>query len=351
MKPAQVIKRVRNLRNAISININRARGREFIPNHRSSLAIETSSVCNLACRFCAYPKKTSPKVVMKDAFFKDCVRQALEMGYRKFPLTPCTGDIFMDRGIFNKFKFLDETSAVESYDFFTNFTVLKAHDIRRLLDLGKLTGLNITIYGCDAESFVAITQSTEKLYRRLVYNLETLLTEIGRRRFHLQFWVHAGVPSLRGRSSEITQLMERFREIGIPVKIKSGLYNNWGGLVTTNDVRGLPIDIAGPGLIYKKGACVELMTTVQVMATGIVNGCACRDTNATLRLGDLNEVPLRDLISSRNPRYMALIEQQQQGRFQTVCQSCDMYNSIYLNKSKYRGTAVETLDEFKRRIG
>jgi 2-iminoacetate synthase ThiH len=109
MKRAQLIKRVRNLRNAVSININRARGREFIPNYRGSLAIETSSVCNLACRFCAYPKKTSPKVVMKDAFFKDCVRQALDMGYRNFPLTPCTGDIFMDRGIF-KFKFLDETS-------------------------------------------------------------------------------------------------------------------------------------------------------------------------------------------------------------------------------------------------
>ena len=41
--------------------------------------------------------------------------------------------------------------------------------------------------------------------------------------------------------------------------------------------------------MYEGGACVRLFTTVQVMATGIVNGCACRDADATLRLGDLNE--------------------------------------------------------------
>jgi hypothetical protein len=118
-------------------------------------------------------------------------------------------------------------------------------------------------------------------------------------------------------------------------------------------VRGLPIEIVGPGLIYKNGACVRLMTAVQVMATGIVNGCACRDADATLRLGDLKETPLRDLISSRNPRYMALIEQQQRGEFQPICKSCDMYASIYRNSTAYRknGVQVETLAAFKQRIG
>jgi len=117
-------------------------------------------------------------------------------------------------------------------------------------------------------------------------------------------------------------------------------------------VRGLPIEIVGPNLIYKKGACVRLFTTVQIMATGIVNGCACRDANATLRLGDLNDTPLRDLISSRNPRYMALIEQQQKGEFHPVCQSCDMYASIYRNSSTYRenGVELESIEAFKNRI-
>ena len=353
MNPALVIKSVRNLKNAVAINLNRARGRQFIPNGAHALSIETSSLCNLECRFCAYVKKTSPKVVMKDAFFRDCIAQAIDMGYRQFDLTPCTGDVFMDRGLFNKLAHMESHPGVAGYSFFTNFTIPKAQDVKRLFELPKLTDLAISIYGFDAKTFVDITQSTEKVYRRLVYNLETFLGEIGRRKFSMQVSLHPGVSSLRGRTSEITRLLDRIRKAGITVKVSKGVYNNWGGYVTNDDVRGLPIDVVGPNLIYKNGACVRLFTTVQIMATGIVNGCACRDVDATLRLGDLNEMPLRDIISSRNSRYMALIEQQQNGQFQPICQSCDMYASIYHRSSAYRRSevALETIDEFKRRIG
>jgi hypothetical protein len=259
----------------------------------------------------------------------------------------------MDRGIFNKLGHMESNPGVLSYSFFTNFTIPKAQDVKRLFDLDKLTHLAISIYGYDAETFVAITQSTEKVYRRLVYNLETFLGAFERRKFGLHISLHPGVASLRGRSSEITRLLDRFRKAGVTVKVSKGVYNNWGGYVTNDDVHDLPIDIAGPGLIYKNGACVRLFTTVQIMATGIVNGCACRDADATLRLGDLNEAPLRDIISSRNPAYMALIEEQQQGNFRPVCQSCDMYASIYHKSSAYRkeGVDLETLAEFKTRLG
>jgi len=100
MTPALLIKSARNFKNAVAININRARGREFIPKGVPTLSIETSSLCNLECRFCAYVKKSSAKVTMKDEFFRSCVGQAIDMGYRHFDLTPCTGDVFMDRGIF-----------------------------------------------------------------------------------------------------------------------------------------------------------------------------------------------------------------------------------------------------------
>src|SRR3984957_10526691 len=239
MKPALLIKSVRNLKNAVAINLNRARGREFIPKAVHSLGIETSSLCSLECRFCAYVKKSSPKVVMSDAFFRDCVAQALDMGYRHFDLTPCTGDVFMDRGVFNKLEHMENTAGVKGYSFFTNFTIPKSKDIKRLFDLPKLTDLAISIYGYDAKTFVEITQSTEKVYRRLVYNLETFLGEFARRKFELHVSLHPGVASLRGRSSEITRLLDRFRKAGVPVKVSKGVYNNWGGFVTNDDVRDL----------------------------------------------------------------------------------------------------------------
>jgi hypothetical protein len=116
-------------------------------------------------------------------------------------------------------------------------------------------------------------------------------------------------------NSDVTRLVSQYQKAGINVKSAHLMYNNWGGYVTQEDVRGLPFHIFGPGSVYKKGACVRLFTSVQIMATGIVNGCSCRDVDATLRLGDLHQQPLRDIISTRNQAYMKLIDEQQRGEF------------------------------------
>ena len=82
------------------------------------------------------------------------------------------------------------------------------------------------------------------------------------------------------------------------------------------------------------------------------SGAACTVTSCRALLAPSKYPPLRDIISSRNPAYMALIEEQQQGNFRPVCQSCDMYASIYHKSSAYRkeGVELETLAEFKQRL-
>ena len=104
--------------------------------------------------------------------------------------------------------------------------------------------------------------------------------------------------------------------------------------------------------MYKRGACAHLFTTYQIMATGIVNGCACRDVDATLRIGDLNEAPLHKILSPDNPAYMALIEEQQRGDFRPVCKSCDYYKSIYHMRMSRRkdGSEFQSIEEFKDRL-
>jgi sulfatase maturation enzyme AslB (radical SAM superfamily) len=353
MNPRLLIKSVRKLRNAVALNVNFVRGRQFIPKARGSLGIETSSYCNLNCCFCAYGKKQSAKVTMSDAFFQDCVGQAVDLGYRTFELTPCTGDVFMDHHIFNKLQFLDDHPGVENFGFHTNLTIPKSKDIERFVRLNKLHYVVISIYGCDLETFVAITKSTEKVYRRLIANLEAMLAVMDRRKFGLNLSFHTGRKSLRGVNSDITRLVGQYQKAGINVRSPYLMYNNWGGYVTQEDVKGLPFHIHGPGAVYKKGACVRLFTSVQIMATGIVNGCSCRDVDATLRLGDLHKQPLRDIISSRNQAYMKLIDEQQRGEFRKVCENCDFYASIYRNSSTYRkhGVALQSLEEFKANLG
>jgi len=351
MNPFVVAKSAKNALSRVEINFNRLIGRELVPLETTTLNIETSSLCNLECVFCAYVKKHSPKVSMKDAFFQNCVEQAVGMGFTQFELTPCTGDVFMDRHIFNKFQFLEDHPAIGGYRFFTNFTIPNKTNVERLLRLKKLKNLTVSIYGHDLASFIAITKSTEKVYNRLISNLNTLLENLDRKHFNLDIGIRTTNDAPRRPVSDVMQLLERFRERGVRPR-RAHVYNNWGGFVTQADVAGLAIDVSGAESVYKRGACAHLFTTYQIMATGIVNGCACRDVDATLRIGDLNEAPLHKILSPDNPAYMALIEEQQCGDFRPVCKSCDYYKSIYHMRMSRRkdGSEFQSIEEFKDRL-
>lgn len=338
---------LRNVRNFMVCNTNAQLGREFIPAQRDTLCLETSSVCNLKCRFCAYTKKQSPKVRMSDALFHTCVEQAVDMGYSRFQMTPLTGDVFMDPKLLERLEYLDSHPQVESYEFFTNFTIPDAEKIERLFGLKKLRQLVVSIYGHDQESFVAIAQSEPKVYHRLLANLDSLYDRLDRRSFHLELGLRSVQKIPTGSASELLQRIDRFRRAEIRVSV-SRLYNNWGGLVSNADVEGLDIDITSADAVYKKGVCTLMFTDLQVMATGIVNACACRDVDATLRIGDLKEQPLKEILSPNNATYMGLIREQQEGRFRPVCRSCDYYKSIYRHRSlnKKLGRQTLTLEEF-----
>jgi MoaA/NifB/PqqE/SkfB family radical SAM enzyme len=339
-------RRLNRLRDRIVLNAVARWGREYVPLRPHRLNIETSSRCNLECRFCAYPKKHSPKVAMSNEMFFDCIEQAVEMGLTRYQMTPCTGDVFMDPKLLEKLEFLESHPGVEAYSFFTNLTIPSESQLERLLGLSKLTSVTISIYGHDLDSFRKITCSTEKVYRRLVRNLEQVLDRLDDARPAIDVGFRSVRRIPRGTPSELLALLKRFREAGIRVRT-SHVYNNWGGYVTQDDVQGLDMVISSDDSSYKLGACALLFTGVQVMATGIVNGCACRDVDATLRIGDLNEQPLREIISSRNEAYMQLIREQQAGEFRPVCRSCDFYKSIYRPRGRdRRDHGHATLPEF-----
>jgi MoaA/NifB/PqqE/SkfB family radical SAM enzyme len=343
---------LRNLLVRLEIGVNRALGREFIQRDRPMFHIETSSACNLKCRFCAYTKKSTPTVSMTYERFVQTVSEAIALGYSRFELTPCTGDVFMDRTLARKLAFLEQHPQVASYEFFTNFTIPKPDAVERLADLRKLRHMTVSVYGHDLATFIAITGGTEKLYSRLIANLEALLRTRPRATYELAIGLRSTRKRPKGAATDLLALVERLRQAGVEIWLSPGIYNNWGGFISQADVEGLDMHINSTEGAYKYGACEKLFNSVQVTATGVVNACACRDVDATLTIGNVNETPLADIVSPDNPRYMAIIEQQQRGEFAAICRSCDFYKSIYHHRSHYRreGIAVMTLEEFKAQI-
>ena len=344
---------VRNALVRLEIMANRLLRREFVPDGPGIFHIETSGACNLKCRFCAYEKKSAPKVSMPNDLFFDCVAQAVALGYTRFDLTPSTGDVFMDKRLFDKFSYLEDHPGVEEYSFFTNLTIPKPETLARLIALRKLRQLTISIYGHDLASFIAITKSTENVYRRLLANLEALLALKERWPFGVAIGFRSTFDVPGEDASELMQALARYRDAGIPVRPSHGVYNNWGGYISQADVAGLDMHITSTELTYKYGACVKLFDSVQVMASGVVNACACRDVDATLRIGNARTTRLKDILSERNAEYMRIIDEQQRGEFRPVCASCDFYKSVYHQRSEYRRSRapMQTVDDFKAKLG
>lgn len=341
-------KALRNHLIGIEVTMNRLLDRQFIPRNINTFNIEVSSVCNLKCRFCAYEKKTTPRVNMSNAMFAEVLDQAVDLGFSEFHLTPTTGDVFMDKRLLDKLDMLENHPGVGGYHFFTNLTIPSKGQLLQLQRLKKLKRLTVSVYGHDETSFMSITKADSKVYRRLIGNMKTLLEHAEQWPFSITVGFRStfGVPD--DNASELLQLLSAMQSRGIGVHASHGIYNNWGGLIEQSDVADLDMQILPSQGLVKSGACVKLFDAIQVMATGVVNACACRDANATLKIGDVREKPLKQIISANNPEYTRIIEEQQRGLFRPVCQSCDYYRSIYHQPSNFRRhkIPVQSINEY-----
>jgi hypothetical protein len=217
-----------------------------------------------------------------------------------------------------------------------------------LQQLKKFERLTISVYGHDEESFIAITKADKKIYRRLIANLETILEHLGQWPFPISIGFRSTFDVPTSDAGELMALLTRLRTAGVGIHASHGIYNNWGGYISQKDVGDLNVHIMSSDGPLKSGACVKLFDSVQVMATGIVNGCSCRDVDATLSIGDLGQAPLAKILSATNTEYQRIIDEQQAGNFRPVCKSCDYYRSIYHQPTNYRrqGIPVQTLPQF-----
>ena len=101
--------KIRDLKQSLKLKINKFLGRSFTPHPRENIFIDPTGLCNLACRFCAYPK-LMPGHSMDLELFKRAINQATDIGFRRVFLTPMLGDAFMDKTL-DKNKLINKINA------------------------------------------------------------------------------------------------------------------------------------------------------------------------------------------------------------------------------------------------
>ena len=311
---------------------------QYIPDIFNNINIETSSVCNLGCKFCGYTKRDENKYpfkVMSDEDFYENVKQAEIYGFKNIGLSPVSGDIFMDKSISNKLNIL-ENATIEGYYFYSNFIATNSKQIDNLFNYKKIKFIGLSIYGHDENSHIKIAQSNSVSYLRLIKNLDYFYKKLKTRNFNFNL-------SIDQRDKKDFNLFEDNSDLSTVIKKILGLkhknikyefetnYNNWGGLIKEKDINGLGIDLNDENK-FKVGACSLLFSRLIIGANNTVNACACRDANYSLRIGNTKKNNLKEIISIKNEKYKEIISNHEKGQYPEICKSCDFYTSIYSKK-------------------
>ncbi|MCY3003295.1 MAG: radical SAM protein [Planctomycetota bacterium] len=296
------------------------------------LHVEGTNICNARCVFCAYPQMERRKQTMSMDDFRRVVGQYLEMGGRHVSLTPIVGDPFVDKHMFERLDHLMALEQVSGISFYTNAILMTPEKSERLLDYASKLHVHVSWGGFDAETWNTI-MGVEKFEaaRDAVLALLELKERTGSK---LRFTLALRCPD-SNRKGELHEKLEAYRKRGLVEIAPMGDYDSWAGKVRPEELE--KVGLVPREMPYKRGACELLFTKPVVLADGRVNACACRDVEAELIVGNVNEEPLGQIWAGA--RITELIERHERGDYPEVCQRCTYFVSVYNSrKSRTFGT-------------
>jgi len=316
--------------------LNKLLKREYILPVLNRINIETTSICNLKCGFCAYDKRdlnSHPRTTMSRELFQRSITEASKLGYKRIGLTPTTGDAFMDKGFIEKLEVIEADDIIDSCYFYTNFIPCSESQIESLFSFKKFFLLAISIYGNDEESFCKFTKGNSVGYKKLVSNLNFLSNLLDSKKLHFEIRINQRCKEGFYLSEDNNELSRAIKNLAKKDKVAishtyTHIYDNWGGKVSQEDVKDFGVDLK-EGHFRKMGPCTMIFSRLNIGANGTVNACHVRDADYTLKIGNIKEKSLKEILSSKNEKYLEIINAHKSGNLPKVCKSCDVYSSIY----------------------
>jgi MoaA/NifB/PqqE/SkfB family radical SAM enzyme len=266
------------------------------------LRIETVNACNNKCIICAYRDQTRAKATMPQAIFEKAVRDYAALGGGFLSLTPLVGDIFLDRILIDRLRFLETVPEVTALGVTTNGAMAHRFDDDQLAYVvGRFDRLGLSVYGVSDGEYRQMTgrdtyhlmcEGIRRILRaaRGLVSLEFRLLErktVG----DLRRWLVAEI--LGGDDS----LLASGR-----IVLNSILtdYANWG--LYDPQTNPLPGDAQWFSSAYAmdRPQCMIPILCCIVLSNGNVSFCPCDnfDDVPELRLGSIADMSLADLYNS-----------------------------------------------------
>ncbi|MGB0681883.1 MAG: radical SAM/SPASM domain-containing protein [Magnetovibrionaceae bacterium] len=287
------------------------------------LALETTTLCNARCVFCAYRKAERPKTIMPLALFERIADQYAAIGGGFLGFSPLMSDPLVDPLILDRLAYLKANHPTIKVNMFTNGIRLEKLAKEDILGLVRdLDHLDVSLGGIDRENYKVMfgVDKFDSVMRglQLLADAKASLPEGSGARLRLHFrthvkdqvLVHPTFLGLKQQGFEVAEVLDRF--------------SNWTGKVTADDIpEGASFQETDN--TNKRKACLPPKTYLSVLADGRVLGCMCMDWREASVIGDISKQGMVDIWKSDEAR--AFRDSFERAEVHEICKGCSYYKA------------------------
>jgi radical SAM protein with 4Fe4S-binding SPASM domain len=305
-------------------------------NKPSPFLIETTSVCNLACKMCPYPLLVRPKGFMSEFIFKKTI-DALAPTSHMVRLHGL-GEPLLDKRIGSLIGYA--ASKGIRVEISTNCTALTEQKSQEILKSG-LFQIICSLDGATAETYEHIRKNSD--FERVVGNIHGFLKQKAQLKSKVRVVLQIILMDETMKEvDEFVRQWEPYKKEGVVDELRMKRFSTWA-----KQVEGAQ-DMATDALRYypgreggKKVPCLYLWESVSVLQDGRVVPC-CLDYEGKLTMGDLNKQSMAEIWHGKE--YQELRRQHLSGKVENeMCRNCLEFPKIQpdlfypFNKSGIRG--------------
>lgn len=289
----------------------------------TTLGFEISNACNANCSFCAYRFMTRRRSIIKDELVYKVVEEYNSSGGGTISFTPVVGDPLVDKNLLEKIKHCKKRNISEIF-LYTNGLFLNKFNTEKLLRSG-LTRIAISTYLGNENGYKKYYGSNK--YKLMIKNVTNLIKKNYQLGNIVNITLHLRVDLPEenwNKSSDFLNISKYLPLSNITWLTK---YENWSGKISKKDIpKGCVIEEKSFDENKFKSPCFEMYRRIHILADGDVGVCSCRDIEAEINIGNINESGLKDLWKGKTLKKYR--DDWINKKIPDICKNCDRYEPV-----------------------
>jgi len=272
---------------------------EFIAESRPiQVSVETTTLCNSRCTFCAYPKVVRPKTVMTLDLFEKICRDFEALGGGLLGLAPMMSDPLVDPYLLDRVRLVVGSFPKIKLHMFTNLIALaRFSDDEVRFMLQSMRHIDVSIGGLEADGYAEMfgVNKFDSVYASLL-RLGKFNQSMGSK-CRLNLHVRTNKVTATQQSPIMSELLDLgYICVGIATQ-----FSDFGGIVRQEDVPD-GITVVKVDRTGETDSCLIAMSYIGIAPDGQVAGCQCFDGRGATTIGNACEDSLADIWASQRAK-------------------------------------------------